>query len=584
VTSSTSISLISNRKLKVIFRTMKMRDRNEQLKTALGAMAPKERVAEVMNLRKEDSKNRQGLPAYSLTDELRLLSMLNTLKIQNQYYRDEDTMLRELRDLVERIGMKNPYFVAQAIVWSRCMGEGMRNTNQLAAALAAPFVAGRPWSKAFYSLWDKKMKQGGVVYRPDDMQAIKDSYAALNKSPLSNAMKKGFASALVKLDNYSLAKYRDTVIDISNLVHPKSSLSKATIRVNGEEMKTIDAIMRGITISADTWEVAQSDAGQEVAKAVREGKITKAEAEKVLEDAKNSNWEQLLNDGKLGILAALRNIRNMLVAPKREVIGKLCELVSDGKKIRDGLIMPYQIDIAYMVVENEFPHCEFGYQVREALRKGYAAAVPNLALAMPGKTLCVVDTSGSMSSRCSGQSRGSSYNRRCINQAALMASTIAKGTNGDIMVFSDYAKMYVFRRSDDVFSIAESIVSTSQMGGTNIPDVFEKLRIAKAKYDRIIILSDNECNRKSYYYGDWVSGAYAKYVHDVCSPYVYCVDLAAYGATILPQTDKIGYYFGYGYSMLEDIAKLEFNPMAHLDKVRAVVIDPQYKPTKEDLS
>ena len=335
---------------------MKMKERNAQLKNALGAMATKERITEVASIPAEDTVNRQGLPAYSLTDELRLLSMLNTLKIQNQYYRDEDTMLRELRDLVERIGMNKPYFLAQAIVYSRCMGEGMRAINQLAATLAAPFIAGTPWAKAFYSLWDRKKKQGGVIYRVDDMTAIKDAYVALNGgSVLSNAMKKGFANVLVNLDAYSLAKYKDDVIDLANLVHPISKYSKAVVTINGKEMKVIDALMNGITVSADTWEVAQSEAGQEVAKAVKEGKLTKDEAEKVLTEQKNANWEALLSEGKLGILAALRNIRNMLKEPKKEVIDKLCALVSDGKKIRDGLIMPYQLDLAYSIVENEFP-------------------------------------------------------------------------------------------------------------------------------------------------------------------------------------------------------------------------------------
>ena len=58
----------------------------------------------------------------------------------------------------------------------------------------------------------------------------------------------------------------------------------------------------------------------------------------------------------------------------------------------------------------------------------------------------------------------------------------------------------------------------------------------------------------------------------VTSPYVYCVDLAAYGTTILPQNNKIAYYFGYGYSMLDDIAKLEFNPQAHIEKIKKIVI------------
>ena len=111
--------------------------------------------------------------------------------------------MRELRDLIERIGSKDPYFVAQAIVYSRCLGEGMRSINHLAAALVSPFIAGNDYAKRFYGAFDKKNKRGGCIYRPDDMSEIKDAYNALNPvSTLANAMKKGFASVIEGLDTY----------------------------------------------------------------------------------------------------------------------------------------------------------------------------------------------------------------------------------------------------------------------------------------------------------------------------------------------------------------------------------------------
>ena len=131
-------------------------------------------------------------------------------------------------------------------------------------------------------------------------------------------MKKGFAKVLETADTYMLAKYRKVTIDISNLVRPNPKNSQALVKVtvNNEEteMKTLDAIMKGIVVSADTWEVANTEAGQEVAKAVREGKLNKEEADKVLTEAKNENWKELLTEGRLGILAALRNIRNIIYA------------------------------------------------------------------------------------------------------------------------------------------------------------------------------------------------------------------------------------------------------------------------------
>ena len=549
---------------------MKMKERNTQLKNALGAMASKETVKAVAAIPTENAKNRQGCAAYSLSDELRLISMLNTIKLEPQFYRSENQTMRELRDLIERIGLKDPYFVAQAIVYSRCLGEGMRSVNHLAAALLAPFISGKEYAKRFYGLWDKKEKKGGCIYRVDDMSEIKDVYAALNKSTLSNSMKKGFAAVLEALDTYQLAKYKDTVIDMANLTHPKSALSKAEIVVDGKKMKVIDALMKGITVSADTWEVANSDAGQEVAKAVKAGKLTKAEAEVTLANAKNDNWEAMLTEGKLGILAAIRNIRSMLKSPRKEVIDALCKLVSNGQAIRDGKIMPYQIDYAYEVVKKEFSNSADGRRVMEALLKGYEYAVPNLAEALPGRTCVMVDCSGSMNTYCSQAGQRSNIASTAAEKAGLIAATIAKATNADVVRFGSHAEFYSYDPNESVFSLGRKI-GHDNMGGTSIPSAFELIRTAKRQYDRIILLSDNECNARGYWSGDWVSGAYKKYVHDVANPYVYAVDLAAYGTTPIAG-DKVNYYFGYGFAMFEDIASKEFNPSAHIEAIRKIVI------------
>ena len=549
---------------------MKMKERNTQLKNALGAMASKETVKAVAAIPKENAKNRQGCAAYSLSDELRLISMLNTIKLEPQFYRSENQTMRELRDLIERIGLKDPYFVAQAIVYSRCLGEGMRSVNHLAAALLAPFISGKEYAKRFYGLWDKKEKKGGCIYRVDDMSEIKDVYAALNKSTLSNSMKKGFAAVLEALDTYQLAKYKDTVIDIANLTHPKSALSKAEIVVDGKKMKVIDALMKGITVSADTWEVANSEAGQEVAKAVKVGKLTKAEAEVTLANAKNDNWEAMLTEGKLGILAAIRNIRSMLKSPRKEVIDALCKLVSNGQAIRDGKIMPYQIDYAYEVVKKEFSNSADGRRVMEALLKGYEYAVPNLAEALPGRTCVMVDCSGSMNTYCSQAGQRSNIASTAAEKAGLIAATIAKATNADVVRFGSHAEFYSYDPNESVFSLGRKI-GHDNMGGTSIPSAFDLIHNAKRQYDRIILLSDNECNARGYWSGDWVSGAYKKYVHDVANPYVYAVDLAAYGTTPIAG-DKVNYYFGYGFAMFEDIASKEFNPSAHIEAIRKIVI------------
>lgn len=541
----------------------KMRDRNSQLKSALGAMAPVERIIEAKNVPVEDTVNKQGYKAYSVDDELRLIAMLNTIKLEPQFYRSENETMRELRDLIERIGLKDPYFVCQAIKYSRCMRDGMRSINHLAAALVSPFISGKDYAKRFYGPYNKKTQEGGCIFRPDDMTEIKEVYNALNEGTLSNAMKKGFAKAIEALDTYHLGKYRTSVIDISNLVHPKSALSKAVITVNGEKMKALDAIMKGITVSADTWEVANSEAGQIVAKAVKEGKLDKEKAKEVLAEAKNDNWEALLKEGKLGILAALRNIRNMMNSPRAEVIGALCGLLSNGEAIRKGMIMPYQIDTAYEILEEEFKNHQFTPTVQQALLKGYEESVPNLAAALPGKTLVMLDCSGSMGTACrSGNGR---MRTSCMKKAALLAATIAKATKADVIRFGSGAEYIHYDNRHTVFSLAKTF-SSKDMGCTSISAAFECARRAKKKYDRIILLSDNEANLGC------TRRAYQNYIHDVCSPYIYAVDLAAYGTAPLKNNDKVNYYYGYGYKLFDDIASSEFNPNMHIDAVRKVVI------------
>lgn len=84
-------------------------------------------------------------------------------------------------------------------------------------------------------------------------------------------------------------------------------------------------------------------------------------------------------------------------------------------------------------------------------------------------------------------------------------------------------------------------------------------------YNRVFILSDNECNQGHN------KSAYVKYIEKVGNPYVYSIDLASYGTTAIAG-DRVRYYFGYGYSMFDDIATSEFNPTYHLDKIKKVVI------------
>ena len=559
---------------------------NSKLAAVIGTKQPKTNLVNANKIPKPDTTNQQGLPAYSQDKWLTLLTMLNTLKLEPQYYRSVTNTLKELQTLIDQCAKEDLYLTCQCIVYSRCIGEGMRTISHASSVFIAPYISGQEYSKRFYGLWNKKEQKGGVIFRPDDMAEILQGYIALNGQikqtvtlvngvpqssetstsgpKLSNAMKKGFKSVLESLDSYSLLKYKSKLIDIINLVHPSPRLSTAKIEYNGEQVSTIDAIMKGYNVSANTWEVNQGEAGQIVAKAVKEGKLDDQEAKQVLTQAKADNWKELLDTNKLGILAALRNLRNILINnPSQDTINKLCDLVSNPTLIREGKIFPYQLDVANEIMLSEFS-TSYSRQISQALAKGYELAIPNLKELLPGNNVVFLDQSGSMTweIKLPGSKNGSRTS--CISKAALIAATIAKATNADIICFGSTARYVQYNPNLDVFSLAKQL-SSSNMGGTNLSTAWKLAQQSNRKYTRTFILSDNEVNRGSTY------NSYMSYVKNVGHPYVYSVDLAGYGTNAIAG-DKVRYYYGYGFAMFDDIAKSEFNADYHLDKVKKVVI------------
>ena len=559
---------------------------NSKLASVIGTKQPKPNLVNARNIPTPDTTNQQGYAAYSQDKWLTLLTMLNTLKFEPQYYRSQTQTLKELQTLIDNCAKEDLYLTCQCIVYSRCLGEGMRTISHASSVFIAPYISGQEYSKRFYGLWNKKEQKGGVIFRPDDMAEILQGYVALNGQiqqtvttingvpvsndvktsgpKLSNAMKKGFKSALESLDTYSLLKYKSNLIDIINLVHPSPKLSKATVQYNGEKISTIDAIMKGYNVSANTWEVNQGEAGQIVAKAVKEGKLTEEEAKETLIQAKADNWKELLDTNKLGILAALRNLRNVLLNnPESSTIVKLCELVSNSTLIREGKIMPYQLDLANEIMIAEF-NSPYARQISMALAKGYELAIPNLSALIPGQNVIFLDQSGSMGYEIKLPGQKYSSRTSCISKAALIAATIAKATNADIIVFGSSAKYVQYNPNQDVFTLARQL-TTADMGGTNLATAWQLAQASGRKYTRTFILSDNECNRGSSYH------SYMSYVKNVGHPYVYSVDLAGYGTNCIAG-EKVRYYYGYGFAMFDDIAKSEFNASYHLDQVRKVVI------------
>ena len=327
---------------------------------------------------------------------------------------------------------------------------------------------------------------------------------------------------------------------MANLVHPNPNNSNATVEVDGEKISTITAIMRGAKVSADTWEVGLSDVGQ----VVKEFELSDEEKAEALKQGKNAVFSDLLKENKLGYLAAIRNINNIVNNDSDgETTKMLANLISDSTMIRKAKIMPQQLANAYLYGGNNT-------LIKEALNKAIEGAMANFKEVITGNVAVVLDVSGSMG----GVRKEAGFITAILYQAL--------GTS-DLYTFAHYADM-VKPLYYDFKMLYETILGYFTGGGTNLQSALDMIRKSGKKYDRIIIISDNEANQ-----GNCVK-AYKKLITQINSPKIYSIDLAGYGESSLPIQGKIRLYFGKTFTMFDDMIRDEFNPTSHIEEVSKI--------------
>ena len=496
--------------------------------------------------------NHEGGKGYQYDSKSELVAMLAT-GLDNKYYEKLGERETRLSDVIADVAKTDKTFVAKALVYARTV-MGQRTVTHFGAVELAKALAGDGLGAKFFSKRARKANAGGIIYRLDDMLEIAACYQARNPGKqLSNAIKKGFKAALEAADEYELAKYqaknRDlSLVDIVNLVHPKPS----------EKMTPVFAkLMKGELKQFNTVEDKNTKAGQEVAAKVKAGEITAEEATVKLNTAKEDNFAELIKERKIGYLALLRNLRNILkTGAKNEIVNGACELLTDAKLIKQSLVFPHQIDLALEILLDEF-----GGQANafvKALNTAYELAIPNLTeLFKTGRTAVVFDTSGSMSSaiRLANKSQGS---ESAVGKAALIAATLAKGIGADVFHFANYCEQIKFNPLDTVNTIKKGFASKQgEVGhGTEFRSILKTL---DGKYDRVFIISDMQG-------ADYLDKSEYKNTH------IYSVDICGYGTTMFKPGSKVYSIFGYSSDIYELIKKVEIDPQALIKEIEKIEI------------
>ena len=281
-----------------------------------------------------------------------------------------------------------------------------------------------------------------IIWRPSEMLETLAIYWKDGKRPIAAQLKNALRDTFGKFNEYQFAKTPDNkaikLRDLMRLVHPKPESGKEVLYKN---------IIAGTLPPADTWEVALS-AGND----------------------KKHTWNRLIAEGKLGALALFRNLRNMIEADVDHDVIRKAILDADVSKL-----IPFQMISAAIHAPQFEPQIEqLMFSRLGEMRK------------LKGKTILLVDVSGSMSSPISDKSE----RRRCDVAASMAMICRELCEDGYIFIFNDRMGSVPPRRG---FALRDLICGTIN-GGTFLGGALEALRkmFRGKEVARTIVVTDEQ--------------------------------------------------------------------------------------------
>ena len=287
----------------------------------------------------------------------------------------------------------------------------------------------------------------GVISRADELAEILAMYWKDGKRPVPAQLKRGLAMAFYKFEEYHFAKYnRDGAVklrDVMFLVHPKPK--------NDDQAGLFKRIAENTLKTPDTWEVALSAGGD-----------------------KKAEFTRLLESGKLGYLATLRNIRNMVEAGVDPGLIESRLLSEVGRKG----VLPFQfISAAKMVPAFE-----------GVLDRAMIGTLEGFGR-LPGNTAVLIDNSGSMHGRPISKRSVLDRSEAAVGIAVM---ALAMAERGRCFVFGNTCGEIAPRVS---MSLRDGVKASGHNGGTYLGAAVQHVE-RSGQFDRIIVVTDEQSHDK----------------------------------------------------------------------------------------
>jgi hypothetical protein len=294
-----------------------------------------------------------------------------------------------------------------------------------------------------------------IIKRADELAEFLAIYWAGKRTPIAKQAKIGLAEAFHNFNEYNFAKYdRDEAVklrDVMFMVHPKPR--------NAEEEALFKRIADRTLATPETWEVLYSAA--------------------TTPDEKRKVWEKLIAEKKLGALAYVRNMRNMVNVNVPEA------LITQGlRDLNTGRLLPLNI----ITAAKHAP--KFVRELEDLFFRSFEKAEK-----LAGKTILVVDVSGSMQCNISGKSENSRMD--VAFALAVLAAEMCENIRIYATAGSDYERKHKTQlvpayRGFGLLGALRDAKNKLGGGGIFTRQSLEYIQKAEQDADRIIVFSDSQ--------------------------------------------------------------------------------------------
>jgi hypothetical protein len=376
-------------------------------------------------------RTHEGAPARNISTELQLRrSILACLLWESQFYEDGVEIAGRIAQLVPTVEVKK---VAALAVEARA-----KMKLRHAPLLLVREMARHATHRGFVA---ETLAQ--VIQRADELAEFVAIYWKNGRVPLSAQVKKGLAAAFPKFDAYALAKY-----DRGGPIKLRDVLFLAHAKPRDEAQAEVwKGLIAGELTAPDTWEVALSSGAD-----------------------KREAWERLLREQTLGALALLRNLRNM-----REVAVDESLVLAALGSMSTARVLPFRFLAA----------ARYAPQWEEALEQAMLKCVASQEK-LPGKTIVLVDVSGSMTAPLSHRSEMQR------TDAAYGLAVLLREIGEKVAVFS-FSNSLVEVPARRGFALRDAIDASQSHGATYLGKAVEGLN-QKERYDRLIVITDEQAH------------------------------------------------------------------------------------------